>query len=119
MKVFKLININNTESSFKEGFIKEHKKIAATHFLFQTDIEKYELTAHPAPRYQFVITLKGKLKFTVTNGDSFIIEPGIALIANDLKGIGHTWQILDGDEWQRVYILLLPNGEDYFVENDY
>jgi len=117
MKAFKLININGSASSFKEGFIKEHTKIAAAHFLFQTDIEKYELTAHPAPRYQFVVTLKGKLKFTVTDGCFFIIEPGIILIANDLKGKGHTWEILDGDEWQRVYIVPPPDSEDCFTEN--
>ncbi len=116
MQAFKLININGTESSFEEGFIKEHTKILATHFLFQKDIEKYELTAHPAPRYQFVITLKGKLKFTVTNGDSFIIEPGIILIANDLKGKGHMWEIIDGDEWQRIYIVLPENAEDFFIK---
>ncbi|MEO8760836.1 MAG: hypothetical protein ABI388_06300 [Bacteroidia bacterium] len=116
MKAFKLININDTESSFLEGSVKEHAHIQASHFLFQTDIETYEKTAHPAPRYQFVITLKGRLKFTVTNGDSFIIEPGIILIANDLKGKGHRWEILDGDEWQRVYIVPPTNAEDFFIE---
>ena len=116
MKAFKLINIDDTQSSFQKGYVKEHAKILATHFLFQTDIETYEKSSHPAPRYQFVITLKGRLKFTVSNGDSFIIEPGILLIANDLKGKGHTWEILDGNEWQRVYIVLPNDGEDYFME---
>ena len=116
MKAFKLINIHDTESSFQEGHVKEHTRISASHFLFQTDIEAYEKSSHPAPRYQFVITLKGRLKFTVTNGDSFVIEPGIVLVANDLKGKGHTWEILDGDEWQRVYIVMPEDGEDYFIE---
>ena len=116
MKAFKLVNTANNESSFLEGFIKEHVQIDAHYFLLQTDIEKYELTAHPAPRYQFVLTLKGKLKFTVTNGDSFIIEPGVVLIAKDLLGKGHSWEIIEGSEWHRVYIVPPPDGEDYFIE---
>ena len=116
MKAYKLININGTDSSFLEGHVKEITHIDCHHFFVQTNIEKYQLTAHPAPRYQFVITLKGKLKFTVTNGDSFIIEPGIVLVANDLLGKGHTWEIIDGDEWHRIYIVMKEGGEDHFVE---
>jgi hypothetical protein len=115
MKAFKLININDTGSSFLEGSVPDLTHISASHFFSQSHIEMYELTAHPAPRYQFVITLKGKLKFTVTDGRSFILEPGILLIADDLKGKGHTWEILEGSEWQRVYIVLPEHAEDHFV----
>jgi hypothetical protein len=116
MKAVKLININGTDSAFLLGQIKEHVLISAHHFLLQSDVEKYELTLHPAPRCQFVITLKGKLRFTVTNGDSFMIEPGIILIADDLESKGHTWQLTDGDEWHRIYIIPSANSEDYFTE---
>lgn len=115
MKAFKLININGTESSFQKGHVKELTRINAKHFFIQTNIESYQLTAHPAPRYQFVITLKGKLKFTVTNGDSFIIEPGIVLIAKDLLGQGHTWQFIEGNEWHRVYIVMNEGEADCFT----
>jgi len=116
MKAYKLINVNGTDCSFLEGEIPESTHIASNHFFVQTKIDTYQLTAHPAPRYQFVITLKGKLKFTVTNGDSFIIEPGIVLIADDLEGKGHTWEIMDGNEWHRIYIVLPEDGEDCFSE---
>lgn len=115
MKAFKLININGNESSFVEGSVPEMRHIKATHFFNQSKIELYEVASHPAPRYQYVITLKGKLKFTVTNGDSFIIEPGILLIANDLKGKGHTWKLLEGDTWERVYVVLAPGAQDEFI----
>lgn len=118
MKAYKLININDTDCSFLEGEVPQSQHINCTHFFAQTKIDTYQLSAHPAPRYQFVITLKGKLRFTVTNGDSFIIEPGIILIADDLKGKGHTWEIIDGDEWHRLYIVMPPEGEDWFVEKE-
>lgn len=117
MKAFKLINVNGTDCSFEEGFVPEEVPVTTTGFFIQTRIEKYQLSAHPAPRYQYVVTLKGKLKFTVTNGDSFIIEPGILLIADDLHGKGHTWEILDGDVWERIYIVLPPGETDHFVKS--
>ena len=115
MKAFKLINVANGECSFEEGSITQNIAIDATHFIVQTHIEAYELVAHPAPRYQFVITLKGKLKFTVSNGNSFIIEPGVILVAKDLQGKGHTWQIIEGNEWHRIYIVPPINAEDHFI----
>ena len=117
MKAFKLININDTDCTFLEGSMPESVSIAVKHFVAQTKFEKYQFSAHPAPKYQFVITLKGKLKFTVTNGDSFIIEPGIILIAKDLKGEGHRWEILDGDLWERIYIVPQQDADDHFIEN--
>jgi quercetin dioxygenase-like cupin family protein len=115
MKAFRLININQQESGFEEGSIPELQHIATNYFFAQTTIEAYQLVAHPAPRYQFVITLKGKLKFTVSNGDSFIIEPGIILIAKDTTGGGHTWELLEGEEWQRIYIVPESDTNDYFT----
>lgn len=118
MKAFKLINIKGTESSFLEGEIPDLTHIKVNHFFTQSSIDNYELFPHPAPRYQFVITLKGKLKFKVTNGDTFILEPGIILVAKDLKGAGHSWEILDdGSEWHRVYLVPEPNAADFFIEN--
>lgn len=117
MKAYKLITLNNNDSSFLEGSVPELQHIKADYFFVHTHIEGWELGAHVAPRYQFVITLKGKLKFTVTNGDSFIIEPGVILIADDLTGKGHTWEIIDGKEWHRTYIVPEKGANDYFQEN--
>ena len=119
MKAYKLINTPDNKSAFEEGTVPELTHVKVSHFFVQTNIEEYQKHAHPAPRYQYVITLKGKLKFTVSDGSSFIIEPGILLIANDLKGEGHTWEILEGNEWHRMYIVL-PNHDspDYFKVNE-
>lgn len=113
MKAFKLINTNGSDCTFIEGSIPTMQQIKMSYFFVQDTIDPYELVPHPAPRHQLVITLKGKLKFTVTSGASFVIEPGIALIANDLAGEGHRWEIIDGTEWQRIY-LVVADEEDGF-----
>lgn len=113
LKAIRLINIEDGKCDFQTGRIPIRQHITTNYFFAQTDIS-LQKNPHPAPRRQFVITLKGKLKFTVSNGESFIIEPGIILIANDTQGDGHTWEILDGNEWERIYIPLEEDAEDYF-----
>lgn len=115
LKAIRLINTDNNDCTFEIGKIPIMQQINATYFFAQTNVSILENTPHPAPRRQYVITLKGKLKFQVTNGETFIIEPGIILIANDTKGIGHTWEILEGNEWERIYIPLEEESDDYFT----
>jgi hypothetical protein len=117
MKAYELIAKENGDSSFLEGSIPMMMHIKANYFFAQDHIEHWENGAHCAPRYQFVITLKGKLKFTVTNGNSFMIEPGVILIANDLKGKGHTWEMIDCDEWHRIYVVPEKEVEGCFVKD--
>ncbi|MDN3588400.1 hypothetical protein QWY86_17080 [Pedobacter aquatilis] len=114
LKAIRLINIENDECTFEVGKIPVKQNISAGYFFAKTDTF-LQHSIHPAPRKQYVITLKGKLKFSVTNGATFIIEPGIILIADDTKGIGHTWEIEDGEEWERIYIPLEDGANDYFV----
>jgi hypothetical protein len=116
MKAYKLICLNNGDSSFLKGTMPEMTYIQANYFFAQEHIEHWEDGAHCAPRYQFVITVKGKLKFTVTNGDTFIIEPGVILIANDLTGKGHIWEMVDCEEWHRIYVVPEREVEGCFVE---
>ena len=114
LKAIRLINIEDGKCDFETGIIPIRQHINANYFFAQTDTA-LQKSPHPAPRRQFVITLKGRLKFTVTSGNTFILEPGIILIANDTKGDGHTWEILDGEEWERIYIPLEEDAEDYFI----
>ncbi|MDP2384889.1 MAG: hypothetical protein Q8M29_00835 [Bacteroidota bacterium] len=116
MKAFKLVNINGTDCTFLKGEIPTFSKIKVDYFFEGTQTES-QFKEHPAPRYQFVVTIKGKLRFTVTDGSSFILEPGIILVAKDLEGEGHSWEIIEGNEWQRIYIVPPVDGEDFFVES--
>ncbi len=115
LKAIRLINTENNQCTFEIGKIPIRQHINASYFFAQTDVSTLEKIPHPAPRRQYVLTLKGKLRFTVSNGETFIIEPGIILIANDTKGVGHTWEIIDGNEWERIYIPLEEDVEDHFI----
>ncbi|WP_293741652.1 hypothetical protein [uncultured Pedobacter sp.] len=115
LKAIRLINIEGDKCAFEIGKIPIRQHINANYFFAQTDVSSLERIPHPAPRRQYVITLKGKLRFTVSNGETFIIEPGIILIANDIAGEGHTWEVVDGNEWERIYIPLEEGSDDYFV----
>lgn len=114
LKAIRLINIENDACSFEVGKIPVLQNINTTYFFAKNDIS-LQHSIHPAPRKQYVITIKGKLKFSVTNGQSFIVEPGIILIAADTLGDGHTWEIIDGNEWERIYIPLNGDANDYFI----
>ncbi|PWS31298.1 cupin domain-containing protein [Pedobacter paludis] len=115
LKAIRLINIADGKCDFEMGKIPVRQHINVNYFFAQTEVDAYEKVAHPAPRRQYVITLKGKLRFKVSNGNTFIIEPGTILIANDTLGSGHTWEILDGEEWERLYIPLEAEADDYFI----
>jgi hypothetical protein len=115
LKAIRLINTEDDKCTFETGTIPIRQHINANYFFAQTDVSTLEKIPHPAPRRQYVITLKGKLKFTVSNGETFIIEPGIVLIANDTAGEGHTWEIVGGNEWERIYIPLEEDSDDYFT----
>lgn len=115
LKAIRLINTENNDCTFEIGKIPIRQHINVNYFFAQTDVSTLQKIPHPAPRRQYVITLKGKLKFEVTSGESFVIEPGVILIANDTQGAGHTWEVLDGDEWERIYIPLEDESDDYFI----
>ena len=117
MKAIRLLNDDQGNSYFEKGTLPEYTKIEAEYFNIQTKIEPYQQQQHTAPRYQFVITVKGKLEFTTSDGNSFIIEPGIILIAKDTEGKGHSWKIIEGKKWERIYIVPNQDAFDHFVIN--
>lgn len=116
LKAIRLINTDGEQCTFEVGKLPTKTHMAASHFFVQTEVDN-EHKPHPAPRTQFVITLKGKLRFTVSNGDTFVVEPGIILIAEDTKGPGHSWEILEGNTWERLYIPFAPGTNHGFVSD--
>ena len=115
MRAFRIQNDSLGNSYFEEGVLPEHFNIKSERFIIATQIEEYQKHQHPAPRIQYVVTLKGKLRFTTSDGNQFILEPGIILIAKDIQGEGHSWEIIDGSEWHRIYIIPDQNAADEFV----
>ena len=115
MKAIRLLSDENGDSYFEKGTLPEYENIKAEYFNIQTEIEPYQKRQHAAPRYQYVITLKGKLKFTTSDGKQFTLKPGIILIAKDVKGEGHSWEIIKGKKWERIYIVPNSEADDKFV----
>ncbi|VEC01056.1 Uncharacterised protein [Cedecea lapagei] len=105
----KLINTPENHSAFVKGSIPSLAKLSSQGLYFSNTFEEWQKGVHPAPKKQYVVPLKGKLRFRVSDGSTFILEPGTVLLAADTEGEGHSWDIVDGKEWVRVYI---PVGDD-------
>lgn len=114
----RLINNPDGSCTFEKGKIPTLKHLNTTTFWMSNKTEDWEKNAHPAPRRQYVITLKGNIRFKVTDGSTFIIKPGTVLLAEDLKGKGHSWDMIKSKSWERLYIPIDENADDNFVKND-
>lgn len=112
---YRLISNPDGTSSFEKGTIPSLKHMNTASFWYSNKTEPWEKNKHTAPRKQYVVTVKGKIKFKVSDGSTFIIEPGVILLAEDLKGQGHSWDMVDSDVWERLYIPITENSDDLFV----
>jgi hypothetical protein len=111
----RLINNADGSCSFEKGKIPTLKHMNTTTFWMSNKTEEWEKNAHPAPRRQYVITIKGNIRFKVTDGSTFMIKPGVVLLAEDLKGTGHSWDMVKSKEWERLYIPIAENADDFFI----
>jgi quercetin dioxygenase-like cupin family protein len=118
LQAIRLFNLADGACTFERGTLALAQHININYFFAQTEVETYEMIPHPAPRRQFVVTLKGKLRFRVSNGETFMLEPGIILIAEDTLGPGHSWEIVEGEEWQRLYLPMEKDSDSYFKAAD-
>jgi len=113
----RLMNNPDGTSTFEKGKIPTLKPMNTTTFWISNTVEEWEKVAHPAPRRQYVVTLKGKIRFKVSDTSTFLIEPGIILLAEDTKGEGHSWEMIGGEKWERLYIPIEEGAEDYFISD--
>ena len=66
--------------------------------------------AHQAPTRQLVVTLSGILEFRTEPGETFVINPGDVLLAEDTTGSGHSWRLMDANPWRRAYVILADDA---------
>ncbi len=118
MPAVRLINNPDGTCSFQKGFIPTLKHANTSTFWTSNKTEEWEKNAHPAPRRQYVVTLKGKIRFKVSDGSTFLIEPGTILLAEDLKGTGHSWEMVHSKSWERLYIPINEGADDLFVKRN-
>jgi len=115
ISAIRLMNNTDGTSAFEKGKIPALKRMNTTAFWISNKTEEWEKIEHPAPRRQYVVTIKGKIKFKVSNGETFLIEPGIILLAEDVEGKGHSWEITEGEKWERLYIPIDGSAESFFI----
>lgn len=111
----RLINKPDGSCAFEKGKIPTLKHMNTTTFWMSNKTEEWEKNAHPAPRRQYVITIKGNIKFKVTDGSTFMIKPGTVLLAEDLKGKGHSWDMVKSKQWERLYVPISDEADDFFI----
>lgn len=119
IETVRLKSNSDGSSTFEKGKLPSLQEISVSSFWISRQTEDWEKNTHPAPRRQYVITLKGKVRFKVSDGSTFLLEPGIILLAEDTEGIGHSWEIEEGEKWERIYIPMDENSENLFVSDSY
>lgn len=115
IRAVKLYNTASGGSAFVRGTVPELQHLQVDHVFFQASAPHASYALHPAPRLQYVITLKGRLEFTVSDGSTFTIGPGDVLLATDVRGAGHSWRTLGDAGWERLYVVLAEGAADGFV----
>jgi len=117
LPAIRLLNTPDSGCTFETGRLPTHTHLAVGYCFAETTIGN-EHRPHAAPRTQYVVTLRGKLRFTVSSGETFIIEPGIILVAKDVLGPGHSWDLIAGETWERLYLPFAPDADDQFIPDN-
>jgi len=91
--------------------------MAAAHVTVEETAGGGSLAWHTAPVRQLVVTLSGDLSFSTRDGEEFALRPGDVLLAEDVSGSGHQWQLQGSDPWRRMYVVLAPDTEVPFVRD--
>lgn len=94
----------------ERGDILSDKAVAASISFRETEAGG-TYSPHQAPTRQFVITLSGTLEFKTVPGNTFVINPGDILLAEDTTGSGHSWRLTDDNPWRRTYVILADHAE--------
>ena len=104
------------QSHVKTGRLQEgaHTAVQAIHF--EETAAHGTLEWHTAPVRQYVITLSGVLEFSTRGGETFTLRPGDVLIATDVTGGGHQWQLTGDDPWRRAYVIFAEGAAPQFIE---
>jgi quercetin dioxygenase-like cupin family protein len=114
LRAIRLLNTPDGGCTFETGRLPTKAHMAVSYCFAETH-DTNEHRPHPAPRTQYVVTIKGKLRFTVSSGETFVLEPGIILVAKDVQGPGHSWDLIEGETWERLYLPFAPEADDLFI----
>ncbi|HSW66072.1 MAG TPA: hypothetical protein VLI54_02955 [Bacillota bacterium] len=66
--------------------------------------EKFDSEAHPAPRQQWVVIIRGVLEVEVSNGEKRRFGPGDLLFVADTTGKGHITTAIGDPPFEALFI---------------
>ena len=61
---------------------------------------------HPTPARQYIVMLRGRVRATVTAGESRTFVPGDVVLLEDTTGEGHRTFIPDDADWLALVVVL-------------
>lgn len=115
LRAYRLFTGPDNASHVEKGFITPDLPTNVLTVHFKETPAHSSFNWHEAPHRQYVITLSGTLEFTTRDGETFVLQPGDVLLAEDTAGTGHKWRLIDDQPWRRAYVVLKPNAADTFV----
>jgi quercetin dioxygenase-like cupin family protein len=59
---------------------------------------------HNADVRRYGVTLRGRAEVEVAGGQTFVARPGEIVLAEDLRGKGHTFRVLGDTDWVAFFV---------------
>ena len=114
MKIVRLYTGADNESHFEELEVDLNPRgqtafsalQPAEGVIFRRAFETHDSDFHPAPRRQYVITLRGEVEIETGDGTVRRFGPGNVMLADDTTGRGHKTRVIGGRPRDSVMIPL-------------
>ena len=80
--------------------------LGATSVRFLAAPAGWDSPPHPAPARQYIVVLRGRVRATVTGGETRTFGPGDVVLLEDTTGEGHRTFIPEGDDWLSMVVVI-------------
>ena len=115
IRAYRLYTGPDGNSHVTSGLVNGGKLVDAESIHFKETAPHSTFDWHNDPIPQYVITLSGVLEFTTAGGETFTIQPGDVLLAEDHMGSGHKWRLVNDEPWKRAYVIFKTGADTQFV----
>ena len=110
MAIVRLYTGSDDRSYFEELDLGSNPDLASMRGAEGVKFRKFEAGFsadwHLAPRRQYVVTLSGEIRVGIGDGTHRNFIPGDVLLAEDLKGQGHTFAVVSKGPWIQMTVPL-------------
>ena len=98
MAIYRLYTGPDGQSHIQETALADHPELAgaqaAQSIAFREWPPGHFIDWHPAPRRQYIISLRGEIEIGLGSGATFRYGPGDARLVEDTTGQGHTTRVI-------------------------